>query len=388
MRSVVSGLVVVGLLAGGPSFAQQRATAPAPPASLMAAAREALTAGRAANAVAIAEAVLQQSASHRDATDVRICGLVSLGNVRAAHEAYDRFVTLSRVEDLALLRPIALGHLRAMAADGAVEWRLRVAALERLAKSGDAGADRDLQRLSAEGAGTGLGVMADAALAKVGDKAAVRRLADAASSDRLRDKSLVADALRAVGARDQAHVLVPLLADENPMTRIAALEALADLGYKPAIPEIRALLDDDYRGMPGRAALALKRLGDSSADDRLGDLSKSPAPDMWLVAIDLSPAMKPADRDAIIKQVLANADPRMRVRAAEVLARTDPAAARGILGKIAEEGDVSARTEAARGLEPLAAAGDAGVLHKLVGEPNPWLRLYGAGGVVAATRRN
>jgi hypothetical protein len=166
-------------------------------------AREALKAGRAADAVRLADTILVAAPGNRDAVDVKIRGLLALRDPARARLAYGRFLTAGGKADGQMLRAIAVSDLADIAANSSTDTYLKVDALDRLARAGEKSAAEELRRMASENAGTGTGVVADAALARQGDAAAASRLAGAVTSDRLRDKSIVADALRFAGARDR-----------------------------------------------------------------------------------------------------------------------------------------------------------------------------------------
>ncbi len=364
------------------AVAEQAQTKTETAAQAVGQAREALQANRPADAVRLADTVLVQMPANREAVDVKIRALLALRDRARARAAYDDFVTSAKKQDGGLLRPLAADELRDVAATAGSDVQLRVTALDRLAAGGDAAAAADLERMAAEGAGVGM--LADSALAKRGDAGAVRRLADAASSARIRDKSLVARAIQSANAKGAAYALVPLLQDPSPVVRSAAADALGALGYQAAAPELRALLSDQNGAARIRAALALKRLGDSAGDDLVAALLKGPAVDGRLDALEVSPGVKPADRSAIIKAALADGDPGNRIRAAELLARDDPAAARAVLTPLLKSGDPFSRIEAGRALDALGSP-DLAVLHSMLADRNGWVRAYAAGGVLTAT---
>jgi hypothetical protein len=383
--AIVTTTLIVLCSSVPPAHAGQQRSAPPDPARLVAAAKDALSAGRAADAVASADAALALSPVNRDAAEIKIAALSSLGDARRAREAYSGFVTHTGAEDALLLRAVALADLRATAADVQADAPLRIAALARLAKNGDKGAQDELRRLAEQSAGGITLVLANAALAELGDRTAPLRLAELASSDRIRDKGWIADALRSANAKDQAYVLVPLLHDEDPFTRVRAADALGRLGHEAAIPELRALLSDERPSVRATAALALKRLGDDSGDELVTAMANSQVASTRLEALEASRSAKPADRAAAIKLLAADRDPLGRVRAAELIARDDPASARAALAPLAEQGDIAVRRDAVRVLETLAPA-DLALLHRLLGDANAWIRMHAASGVLNATR--
>jgi len=311
---------------------------------------------------------------------------VSAGDTRRAYAAYDQFVAASRRQNAALLGPIAVEELRAIARYASDDPRLQAEALERLARHGDTQAFGDLQRMATARPNTPVAALADGALARLGDTAALSRLAAMAASKAMPDKSNVAEALRRSGSREYASALVPLLSDPEYPTRIQAVQGLAELDYAAAIPEIRALLRDEEPQVRSNAALALKRLGDTGGDEQVGAMSRSGVASARLEALQADPSASRAEIEAAARQLAADPDPFTRARAAEALASDDPAAALTIIRRVAEEQDSTARRLAARGLESLKDS-DVSLLRRLIEDQNGWVRMYAAGGILNAGRQ-
>jgi HEAT repeat protein len=224
------------------------------------------------------------------------------------------------------------------------------------------------------------GLSADAALARLGDAAAAARIARMASSEAVRDKSVVAAALQQAGAKRYAYALVPLLRDASPVTRMAAASAVAALGYGEAISALRPLLTDPFGPVRTAAAVALRQLGDRSGDKVLADGARGTAPDQPIVAMEAAGAAPGEETVAAVTSLLAHKDPLVRLRAAEVLGRAGLArpACRAALEDLLASADAGIRQEAARVFE-LLPAGDPQVARRLLRDPNPWVRLYAAG---------
>lgn len=371
--AVVLLAVLASLGQVGPASAGQAAAQPS-------AAREALVEGRASDAIRLADALLAKRPGDRDACDVKIRALLSSGDRVRAQRAYEAFVTIAKNEDAGLLAPIAAAELWTLASDGR-DLRTQVGALEHLAKSGDRTAWSKLQKMSGEMPGTAQGVTVDAALARLGDAGAGQRLADAVSSSRLRDRSLVADALRDANAAGQAAVLVPLLHDDDPLTRVRAADALGALGYKPAVPDLRALLLDERPSVRATAAVALKRLGDDSGREIVAAMAASSLGATRLGALEASASAKPQERAAAIRLLAADRDPTTRIKAAELMRRTEPAAARKVLAALVAQGDVGVRRDAARALATITPV-DVALFRKLLADADPGIRMHAAAGVL------
>jgi hypothetical protein len=376
-------VVVVFLSLVAPSFAQE--TPGERVARLTADAERALSSGSPAEAIRLADALLAQSPRNRAAAQIKIRALVSTGDVAAARATYEQHAALANGEDGGLLRPIAVGELQSAAAEAGLDLALRINALERLAAGGETAAADELRAISADRAGQGAGVLADAALARLGDGTASSRLGSAARSNRIPDKAIVAEAIESAGATDQATALIQLLDDASPTARAAAADALGTLGCRQAVANLRIRLSDEQPTVRVRAAVALKRLGDSAGDSLVGAMLKSPAPDARLAALEVSPSVAPAERAAIIDAAIADEDPLNRIKGAAVLAKDDPTAARAVLLALIDNADLTVRREAARVLDTLA-TGDLRLLRGLMASKDGWTRAYAAGRILAATR--
>ena len=382
MKKLTRTAIVVLSLAYPVMTAGAQAPAPqAPPASVPEA-RRALAEGRTADALRMADTVARSAPRNRDAAELQIQILAGLEDLPRALSAYDRYAGAVGKPDAALLAPIALQQLRITAATAVDDPRLANEALERLARAGEAAAKARLQQISIDRAGSSLAVLADGALARLGDASASARLSSLVSSEGLRDKSTLVEAIARSGSKSGAADLRALLQDPDPYTRIAAMEALGRLGDRESIPAIRVLLQDDYPPVRSRAVLALARLGDAEVGEAVARMRESPVGDVRVEALAWDRTLPAADRRAAVKAVLADPDPLKRVTAAEAIAAEDPEAAKAALVRVTGEADVTARREAARALEALKPA-DLAVCRRLLADPSDWVRVYAAGAVLA-----
>jgi HEAT repeat protein len=337
-------------------------------------------------APAVRPALAQTAPAGRAAAEAAIRALVSERDTRRAYEAYDRFVVANVSQDAGLLGLIAAEELRAIAQHAADDPRLQVEALERLARHGDSQAPNALQRMAVDRPGTPAAALADGALARLGDTAASARLLNMASSNTLRDKSVVVESIRRSGLKAQAQVLVPLLKDEELATRLEAIDAVAALDYKAAIPEIRPLLSDENPQVRSKAALALKRLGDPAGNSRAQAMLRSDAGSARLEALEADPIADRNDKVAEARRLMNDPDPLNRVKGAEAIAGDEPAAAHAVLKRVADDPDSTARRLAARSLEFLKPA-DLALLRRLLEDSSGWVRMYAAGGVLNAAEQ-
>ncbi len=192
-------------------------------------------------------------------------------------------------------------------------WRVRSAAVERLAALAEPGAA--LPRLIdlLDGAETIAGrAAAEAALAGLGAAALPALLVRLASSSGERRLSAIA-AVGAIGSRRAVPALVACLAEPDPALRAAAAEALGKLGGPEAVGALLAALDSDD--------VTLR----ATALDALGVLQVSP----------------PVTRVAVLM-----AEPGLRPGAYRALAASDEPAALELLGGGLSERGRSARLAA------------------------------------------
>src|SRR5688572_1495279 len=165
--------VVICAAAMSPVSAQTAAPADKSAATL-GRAWSAIAAGRTAEAVAASDELLAINPRDHRAVTAKVEALAASSPLPAL-DAYEKWLTLVTAEDIFLLEPIARGTLEGLAAGQ--DARLRLEALEALARAGSASAR---QRLA------GAGVAGDLALTRLGDRAAAARLGDVAAQQQQR----------------------------------------------------------------------------------------------------------------------------------------------------------------------------------------------------------
>ena len=382
MKKLTRAAVVVLSLAYPVMTAGAQAPAPQAPPASVSEARRALAEGRTADALRMADTVARNAPRNRDSAELQIQILVRMEELPRALSAYDRYAGAVGKPDAALLAPIALQQLRVTADTSVDDPRLAIEALERLARAGEPSGQSRLKQISIDRAGSSLAVLADGALARLGDPSASARLSGLVSSDGLRDKSTLVEAIARSGSKSGAVDLRALLQDPDPYTRMAATEALGRLGDRESIPAIRVLLQDDYPPVRSRAVLALARLGDAEVGEAVARMRESPVGDVRVEALAWDRTLPAVDRRAAVMAVLADPDPLKRITAAEAIAAEDPEAAKAALVRVTGEADMTARREAARALEALKPA-DLAVCRRLLADPSDWVRVYAAGAVLA-----
>jgi HEAT repeat protein len=321
-------LLVIAALAA-PAAPVNAQTAPPPPTArrqvnveTLAKGWTALAAGRAAEAEAIADAMLIGSARGHDATSLKIRASVAARRETAALDGYERWVTAVHQEDVFLLQPIAVAVLDTLSLS--TDRVVRLHALGALAAQGDAQAKARLAELA-----TGpTGAEADEVLAATGDRAAIGRLRERVAAGGGRDVSGDIDALREAKARDAIPAITAALAPSNPApTRMAAARALGQLGVQEAIPQLKQAAQDQDIGVRILATAALAQLGDPSGQDALRELARSPVADIRLLAVEGSASADPnGEWVGVARGALQDADPLVRLRAAGLIAKyaSDP----------------------------------------------------------------
>jgi HEAT repeat protein len=150
-------------------------------------------------------------------------------------------------------------------------WRVRSAAVERIAAAPGAAAVPELMEVLAWGPGVGAREAAAAALARVGSPAVpalVERLAH-------QDPDLQQAAAGVLGAISDGRAVPPLtarLADPDPNVRAAAADALGKIGSPQAIASLRAAVDSDDPTLRLSAVEALGALRVCLPSDRIEEL--------------------------------------------------------------------------------------------------------------------
>ena len=376
-------LALLAAFAASASVATQGArgqsTAPA-----LAQARRALAAGQPVQALRLVEPLLARTPADKDVVGFAIEAFIAIDDTSQAYALYDTFTQTTGAPAVDLLKPIAVKELRNVIAGAVHDPRLRTEAFERLARDGDTGAAGSL-RQDGRSAPARVALLADAALSRLGDENATKRIESAIGAQSDLPKTAEAEALIGTGKTDLAPLLVPLLKHPDPYTRAAAVEGLGTLGHKAAVDEMRVLLKDPFVEVRTKTALALSRLGDSAGRDIVSAMLRSPVPDVRLNALEANPSIIAAERITIIRTLVTDRDPLNRVRAAEALARDYPEEARGVLVPLTQNPDSMARREASRvlgGLTPI----DLDLSRQLMVDSEPWVRMYAAGSVLRAAR--
>jgi HEAT repeat protein len=351
----------------------------------------ALGAGRADDAVKAADTVLARKAGDHRAVDLKIEALSSSQPLRAL-DAYETWLSRTRIEDVFLLAPIARGTLEQVAAGA--DPVLQKLALRRLADSGDARAGARLLEMS-KGAG-----VTDLQRALDGDAAAATRLIQSKAVLQLPPHTL-ARVLPAAGAA-AVPTLRGLLKHPAAPVRMEAALSLGKLGATDAIPELKALMGDPE--VRSYAAVALTRLGDADGEQVVQELLQSPVLDLRVLGAQAYEGKEGPWVQALMP-ALKDPNGLTRVRAAELLAPVAPEAARPVLLEAAKDPNPVVRADVMRILErtemtspPTEPGADTipganpdgrqglATLRQLLRDADPTTRLYAAGAILNFVR--
>ncbi len=229
----------------------------------------------------------------------------------------------------------------------------------------------------------------DAALARLGDAAAVTRLAGRVKNGAARDVSDAIDALSDGGVKTAAGVIAGALDPARPLpTKMAAARALGKLGDPTFVPQLKLALKDPDPPVRVMAAAALAQLGDESSADLMRTYANSPVGDLRLIAVEAGASANPSGQwVGVATGVLQDPDPLVRLRAAELLLQyaADPGAAAEVFTQALVDTNPAMRHAAAQRLDRLPAGAlerDLPTLRKLLRDPSPLVQLEGAGGIL------
>lgn len=316
----------------------------------------ALAAGRTEEAIALSEQVLKRVPRHHAAITLNVLAASRLGHV-AGLEAYERWMSSDGPEDPYALEPVA------------------VAVVTSLARQDIAEAQRLLEQLNDTATVSDQHSRAD-------DRG--RELTSQLMQEDAPNKALLLRALARAGYRPAAPEIIALLGSEVPDVRAAAAETLGALGSTEAIPALQAQLEDPASEVRAAAAVALHRLGDSSGDPLLRRLLASGMPDLQLQAIEGMVNDPPADWVPYLEPLLSSDAPMTRLTAARLLLPVDPERARNVLGGLIQEPNPVVAGELATALAD-GGIHDLPTIRRLLRQSHPAPRLQGAKALLRIT---
>jgi HEAT repeat protein len=390
--ALVTLVPIAGVARTQPQPQQPRPQAPPPIASrptplpqvqqdaLVQRAREALRAGRAADAITFSESVLTGAPDNQAAMTVKIDAMIALGDMRGALRAYDGFVSATGRDFQPVLATIARAQLKALTQATLVG--VKVDALEALAAHGDAESKATLQKLMKDEA---VGRPAIEAMARLGDKAAAQQVVQLASQAQGGQRVDAIYALATIKDAPADALVREALGANDPALQAAGADVAAARGMKALLPELRQTAIKGIAQGQYRAAVALVTLGDAAGRERVAEALASDIPDSRLSAAS---ALRKAGGDkswvARVEPLLTNQDGLNRFRAAEMLLSENRTAAMRVLHPATADPNPVIRAEAARILSESALT-DLSQLRPYLSDPAPRARLWAAKGVLAKT---
>ena len=376
-------VVFVAVLAAGTPQARTRGAQAGADAKAIESAKALKAEGRAAEAADAMAAVLKKSPASQDAAMFQVETLVELNRYDEALKTYDGYIAALKKPDLAVLSRLGRADLVRTARTKADQLILRAQTLERLGRQGDADALAALRQQAGSTSTVSPESLAPVvALARLRDKAGEARLGEMLNSGTPNARAQVVQAIGQGNVRSQAPRLIPLLSDSDVNIRNAAAVALGLLQAKAAIPQLRNSFQKDEAGSVKMfAAIALKQVGDSSADTFLEGLLIKGHPEVqvfaagaWQFSTSRSPTW-----DKAARTLLASANDLHRLRAAELLACCDPVAAKSVLTSAMASPNPLLRSGAAGVFESRPELADAAIARRLLGDAVIGVRLHGAG---------
>ena len=118
---------------------------------------------------------------------------------------------------------------------------------------------------------------------------------------------------------DALHGLLPLLASDDPVVRLAALESIADTNDSARLPALLAALDDPAAQIRSAALEALMLHGDGAAASAIESLVYDPDSAVRLTAIDALAALGNPASIHVLAGLLYDEDRRIRINAVAAL---------------------------------------------------------------------
>ncbi len=337
----------------------------APPEAQLSRAWAAYAEGRYPEAARLAEDLVRSSAALRhDALALAIRADAARDEVAAAFDVYEQW-TRGRA-DLALLEPVGEQILRRLAT--APDPGLRAVALQRLRRAG-----RDVPKVASA---------TDARdRAAGGDEAARDELLKDVAAGTAPGRRETVEALAEGGATLQQ--LTTLLWNRSPEVRVAAIEAIGRGKPEDVVASLTPLRDDPDPYVQLAVTVALARAGDATAIGAARDALNSPVAAIRLMAAD---AFQPFTPEAIgaIQSAFSDTDSMNRLRAARLLAPQEPSLPT-VLQLLADE-NPAIRLEAAKVAEEKFFA-ELPLIRRMALDPDPWIRVYGAGGLLRRQSR-
>jgi HEAT repeat protein len=343
------------------------------------------------NAMAV---VLKKYPGNQEAAAFQIATFAEQERLSEALATYDAFVVARKRQDAALLAPIARADLRRSAFTQQNQPTVAARALERQARDGDAVALKTLRQLSSSSGAVSPATIAPViALVRLKDPAGEAALANIMRTGQPLERAQAIQALteadvRAADVRGLVPRVIELLTDPDVNVRNAAATALGTLQAKEAIPQLKTAFDNDVAAVKMFAAVALRRLGDTSVDPFLAKILNGPIAELRVIAAGAyaSSTSKNPDWDKAVRTLMGGPNEQIRLQAAELLACCDAVAARGFLTSALSSPNPLMRAGAAKALEARKELANLEIARRLLGDATETVRIHGAGLALAFAR--
>lgn len=357
-------------------------TATAAPNPTVVKARAELAAGRAREAVTLADTALASAQANADAMTVKVEALIALDARTEALDAYDAWAAAARREQPPVLARLARAELTALSKQGLAG--IETDALVALADHGDTSARVQIDKLAWGTPPTGAAWPAMVVLAQLGNAKARARILQSAKDS---TGSGRAEAIRAIGDAKIAGadaLLRETLATRDPMLQSAAAQAIAALQLKALVPDLQKTAREGEQFAKFVAAVALADLGAAGGESLIDAALTSPAAEMRLSAARARRARGAANWADTVRPLLEDPDGLTRFRAAELLLAADRGAALQVLTAGTTDPNFAVRAEVARILteDPAVAIAE---LRRLLHDGAPQVRLAAARTLLART---
>jgi HEAT repeat protein len=374
MKIFVSALIAT--LLASPQVRDRAATPPnaaaaESDAAALARGWAAVVAGQYVNGARAAETILGRRPWDRAALTLKI-GALSAAAPLSGLDAYEQWIAAKHKEDPALLEPVAIATLQEIAKGKEPEVQRR--ALTALSIARVPGAREGLAALP-DSPETVLARQTDAA--RNGDQAALQRLIGDAATPTGASPQL-ARALEEIGMAGEPGLLFLLKSSTNPDTRSIAVQALGNTKSDRAREALQPLFDEIDPRVRLTATIALAKMGDPRALDRVDQMLASNVPNVQIAAAEAWEG-RPGPWVAVVRPLLDNPDGVTRIDAARVLAPIEPEASRRVLEAGLSDLNPVIRLESARAIDGavdiLSDAADIPALRQRLRDPDASVRL-------------
>jgi HEAT repeat protein len=343
------------------------------------------------NALAV---VLKKYPGNQEAAAFQVATFAEQERLAEALATYDAFANARKRQDAALLAPIARADLRRSAFTQQSQPIVAARALERQARDGDAVALKTLRQLSSSSGAVSPATIAPViALVRLKDPAGEAALANIMRSGQPLERAQAMQALteadvRAADVRNLVPRVIEALTDPDINVRNAAATALGTLQAKEAIPQLKTAYDKDVPAVKMFAAVALRRLGDTSVDPFLGNILNGQIAELRVIVAGAyaSSTSKNPQWDKAVRTLMGGPNEQIRLQAAELLACCDLVAARGFLTSALSSPNPLMRAGAAKAFEARKELASLEIARRLLGDATEVVRIHGAGLALAFAR--